>query len=379
LARGTAPALELCKALLRLESDYQRRFEAAVRAQSAAAANRTAATARNARDYDAQALQRFIRSVFPEEPDVTIGHSGFISGGYSKFTVEVTLQHARSLPAQIILRADASATFGGASVVQEYHLLKVMHAQGVRVPRPLAVEETGQVFGSPFMLVERKPGISIGHMYKLPQPDKAVCRDVAGQLAAIHRIPVAAFGDRIGPARGRSSEKALAWIAEGLAAWTPLHMPSPVFETAFEWLRRNAALNDEAPRTLVHGDVHLANMLVHEHRISTILDWEFAHIGNPAYDLGYFYDQAVALDSWEAFLDAYREAGGAVPDQRQLDYHILFAATRLGVMTCQSVAEFASGAKPGLAGAVVIGGFFYETTIVRIARALERVLAQGTP
>jgi hypothetical protein len=81
------------------------------------------------------------------------------------------------------------------------------------------------------------------------------------------------------------------------------------------------------------------------------------------------------LDSWEAFLQAYGEAGGCVPDQEQLDYNILLAATRLGVMTCQSIAEFTSGQKPGLAGAVVIGSFFYENTIIRISRALDRVLS----
>ncbi len=370
----TAAARTLCKSILAIDADYNRQFTAAVLAQEAASTQGSASTARNARSYDEAALLQFIRKTFPDETELTIASSSFVAGGYSKFTMSIRLANVKSLPEDVILRADASATFGGASVAEEYRLLQTLHEHGVHVPKPLAIEETGKVFGSKFMLVEKKTGISIGHMFMLPAPSKSVCRDVAQQLAAIHRIPIAALGGRVSNATGRSSDKALAWLDEGLAAWKPLNMPSPAFETAFEWLRANVALNDQAPRTLVHGDVHLANILVQDDRVSTILDWEFAHLGNPAYDLGYFYDQAIALDSWEAFLDAYGQAGASIPDEAQLNYAVLFAATRLGVMTCQSKHEFTSGAGPGLSGAVVIGSFFYEITIQRITRALDRVL-----
>jgi hypothetical protein len=82
----------------------------------------------------------------------------------------------------------------------------------------------------------------------------------------------------------------------------------------------------------------------------------------------------VALYSCEKILQSYGEARGIVPDQAQLDYAILFAATRLGVMTCQSMNEFTAGINPALAGAVVVGDLFYETTIIRINKALQRVL-----
>lgn len=375
-AMGNPKAVALCKSIAGIERDYYQDVEAALHAQveSATAASKVVSGARNARDYDEKALLTFLREQFSDETDLGIKQSNIVSGGYSKFTVSITLENAKSLPTDIILRADASATYGGASTVEEYRLIKTLYENGVRVPRPIAVEETGKVFGSKFLIVEKKPGISVGHMYKLPQRNPSICSDLAKQLALIHQIPITAFGDRIDNLNGSSSDKARAWIAEGLAAWRPLRMPSPAFELAFDWLQKNADINDKVPRALVHGDVHLANILVHEDRISTILDWEFAHIGNPAYDLGYFYDQAVALDSWEAFLDAYAEAGGQVPDQQQLDYAILFAATRLGVMTFQSMHEFVCGAKPGLAGAVVIGSSFHENSVKRITRVLERVL-----
>lgn len=375
-ATGKPEAIALCKAIAGIERDYYRDVEAGVQAEveKATAASKVVSGARNARDYDEKALLKFLREQFPDEKDLGIKQSNIVSGGYSKFTVSVTLENAKNLPTDLILRADAAATYGGASTVEEHRLISTLYEHGVRVPRPIAVEETGKVFGSKFMIVEKKIGHSVGHMYKLPAKNPSICEDLAKQLALIHQIPVAAFGDKIDNVNGTSSAKALEWIDVALTSWRPLRMASPAFELALDWLSKNAGLNDKLPRALVHGDVHLANILVYEDKISTILDWEFAHIGNPTYDLGYFYDQAIALDSWEAFLDAYAKAGGHVPDQLQLDYAILFAATRLGVMTFQSTHEFVCGAKPGLAGAVVIGSSFHENSVKRITRVLERVL-----
>lgn len=380
LALGTAPALALAKTILLIETDYGQKLDKAVLALAAteAAASKAASNVRNTREIDRKALIDFIKQNYPLETDIGIKETNPVSGGYSKFTIGITLTNTKSLPENIILRGDASATFGGVSVVDEYRLIKTMYENGVSVPKPIALEQTGKVFGSPFLLVDKKPGIVIGHMFKLPtDPNLAISADVATQLAAIHRVPLAVIGNQIDGANGKnpcSSDKALAWIDEAVAAWEPLNMPSTVYETAFDWLRKNAAINDKAPRTLVHGDYGLNNLLIDNDKVSTILDWEFAHVGNPAYDLGYFYFQAKSLGPWEHFLEAYGKAGMPIPNEEQLNYNILLAATRLGVMVCQTTGSFTSGADSGLAGAAVIGGGFYEETIKNISFVLSRVM-----
>ncbi|MFT3666921.1 phosphotransferase family protein [Piscinibacter sp.] len=376
IARGTPEAHALCKALAEVESRYSRALEAAVlaQAQASAAQDRAQPAARNARAYDEAALLAFVHNRFPRERGARIVDSGFVSGGYSKFTIGLTLSGTRELPGDIILRGDAAATFGGASVVDEYHLLRALHQHGVHVPEPLAVEDSGAVFGSPFMLVARRPGRIVGGPYIDPPHDPALCEDIATRLAAIHRVPLAALWPGVSNAGRRNSEKTHAWLDEAEAAWQPLAMPSPVMSAALAWLRRHADITDAAPQALVHGDYGLHNLLVEDGRVSTILDWEFAHVGNPAYDLGYFHFHARHMASWERFLQAYARAGMPVPERAQLDYQVLFAATRIGVMLCQALHAFSSGAEIGLAGAAVLGGNYYERSIARIAEALERVL-----
>ena len=61
--------------------------------------------------------------------------------------------------------------------------------------------------------------------------------------------------------------------------------PHPAFELAFRWLRQR--LPDAARRALVHGDYRIGNVIFGPEGVRAILDWELAHIGDPAEDLGW--------------------------------------------------------------------------------------------
>jgi aminoglycoside phosphotransferase (APT) family kinase protein len=287
----------------------------------------------------------------------------------------IQLAGVKNLPSAIVLRGDSitSANYGGASSVDEYRLLKVLYEHGVCVPKPLAAETSGAVFGSPFMLVERAPGVMIGHMFDLPPPNKTTGQDIARKLAAIHRVPVSAIGDWVRGAKVETSKQVASTIEESFVNWQSLQRPSPIFEAAFKWLRENVTIMDKS-RGLVHGDYGLNNILIDNGRASAILDWEFFHIGNPAYDLGYFYYQAESLCSWQEFLDAYVGAGGTLPSKEELDFSILFAATRLGVMVSQSHIAFRNGVVGGLFMALSIGRCCHEVTLIRLNDLLERIL-----
>jgi len=324
------------------------------------------------REIDEAKFNDFLAAAFPGESAVKLAGYSFIAGGHSKYTAKIRLEGGQRVPRTVVLRGDGSSKYGGSSVRDEFRLLQVLHRHGVSVPRPLAVDETGQVFGAPIMLVEEMPGRLIGHMFALPPPNQALCRDTAVQLARLHRIPVGEFGSHTESAGLTNQEKATRWLNESYTSFKALDRPSPIIETAFHWLRDRIALNDGA-RSLVHGDYGLNNLLVHEDRVSAILDWEFAHIGNAIYDLGYFYFQAEHLGSWEDFMSAYQAAGGFAPTDEQLDYGILFATTRLGVMVCQTEAAFASGSIHGIGAAVACTGF-HDISVKRIARVLERVI-----
>lgn len=367
---------QCAKSLVSIEAEYSSKVLKAVREQTALAEQNISdeSEAWNTRHYNESDLRDFIVSSFADEIGLNIEESGFISGGFSKFTVGLKVSANKSLPSELILRGDAGDAFGGASVTEEYSLLKTLYKLGVNVVEPLALEKSGKVFGSPFMLMAKKPGELIGHMFNLPGPNSKLCGDIAAALASIHKIPLDVLDGKLSGSTDRSSDKISAWLDESYSAWQPLNLSSAVFETAFSWLRENVAINDTVDRALVHGDFGLNNLLIHQGEISSILDWEFAHIGNPAYDLGYFYFMAEDMGSWDQFLQAYQQAGCDVPSESQLNYHILLAATRLGVMACQAEVAFSSGLQTGLSGMAVTSGHFSDRSIERIAGVLDRVL-----
>jgi aminoglycoside phosphotransferase (APT) family kinase protein len=371
----TPQAMALQKKLALVEGAYGKGVLDAIAAQSPQNAAGAPAVAGQTKDFDQRKLNDFILKSFPEEKGAQIVESKFISGGSSKYTMTIQLAGVTGLPESIVLRGDSitSAGYGGASSIDEYRLLKILYAHGVCVPKPLAVEASGTVFGSPFMLVEKRPGGMIGHMFDLPPPNKVTGCDVAQKLAAIHCVPVSGIGDWVRGANVQTSKQVAATIEESYANWQALQRPSPMFEAAFKWLRENVEIMDRS-RGLVHGDYGLQNLLIDNGKVAAVLDWEFFHIGNPAYDLGYFYYQAESLCSWQEFLDAYAGAGAPLPTKEELDFSILFAATRLGVMVVQSHVAFRTGVVGGLFMALSLGRCCYEVTLIRLNDILKRIL-----
>lgn len=374
LKTGSDAANALAGKLVALEANYSVFLMQALTEETKKAANIVTSTARNTKEFDKAALQAFLKAAFPEEKELTLEESDFITGGSSKFTLKLGLGGVRTIPEKLILRADAAGMYGGANTIDEYRLLKVLSDNGASVPQPLAVEESGKVFGSPFFVMERAAGAPLCAGFLPPEPNKKACENIAVSLARLHKIPIEQFSGSFTSKYPGNSAKVLSWLDEGYNAWQPLDMPSPSFQTAYEWLRANVSLMDKAPRTMVHGDFSLHNMLVEGEKLTAILDWEFADFGNPAYDLGYFHYMAEGLSSWEHFLSCYEKGGMPIPDEDQLNYCCLLAVTRLGTMTLQSVAVFNAGKDTGTVLSIVMGDDYYGETIRRLNQWLDKVI-----
>lgn len=325
---------------------------------------------------DAGPLTQYLRATFAADKNVKVSELKLISGGFSKHTLAAKLANNVSLPDTIILRKDTVAGMAmfGTTVLDEFSVLSVLHSHDVCVPRPLALESSGKILGNPFLIVAWIPGSMIGQTLELPAPDVPLCKDIAAKLAQVHAVPVMAFGKRIKGADISSTEKVLADVDRSYADWVALNTTSSVIETAFKWVRDNMRLA-EGRRALVHGDYTINNMLVDESRVTAVLDWEFAGIGNPAYDLGYFFCVAEALASWEIFLEAYETSGGILPIKKQLDFYIVVSALRLGVMCYQLEVGFNSGQLKEIRHAFIPALGVRELTL-RISRKLLQVMQQ---
>lgn len=290
------------------------------------------------------ALSEWLREHCGESAALQVSALTLVPGGFSKQTVFASLRQARVLPEQIVLRLDRPESPLQTTVIAEYPLLQVLHQTGVRVPRPLALDHAS-VAGAPLMAVERLQGriVADGQRFLEAEVPFSCVRSLAREMAVYHRIPLQQLPPEL-PGRFQSvAERMSQELQSFREIWTASSHHSVVVEASFNWLLDNLALAGET-RSLVHGDLRFHNVLIDDGEVSAILDWEIAAIGHPAFDLGYVYRHIIQLGSWQAFLDAYAEAGGEVPAAETLAFYALRTELFTVVYLTRMAAGFQAGA-----------------------------------
>lgn len=129
----------------------------------------------------------------------------------------------------------------------------------------------------------------------------------------------------------------------------------PVLEYGLRWLERHRP--PPLPAHLVHGDFRLGNFMVDGTRIASLLDWECAHLGSGAEDVGWLCTRswrfarpelAVAgLAGIEHFHAAYADAGGRVPAAEEQRWWEIFGLTRWAILNLMQAEGHMRGARRG--------------------------------
>ena len=122
---------------------------------------------------------------------------------------------------------------------------------------------------------------------------------LAEALARIHAVDVAELEGVLPAVTG---DPAVAQIEEWERQLDEIGEPLPAVELGLRWLRANAP--EPAPSRLVHGDFSLGNFIVDESGLAAVIDWELAHLGDPAEDIGW-----LCIRSWRFGNDDRQVAG----------------------------------------------------------------------
>ena len=324
------------------------------------------------RSFEPERLQAYLRAHPLGSPSMTVTDTLPLQGGRSKLTVKVTQSGADRLPASFILRQDWASSVVGTSVVPEFEILRRMHAAGLRVPKPLLLEEGAAAMGAPFVIVGCIEGRAEGDIFD-PPPSESLARDVAAQLGKLHAMGTAPFEGLPGIApRAASAEQLRADLATYRGVIDQFSEPSPTVTVALDWLARTI---DDFPgaRGLVHGDLGFHNFLVHKGELAALLDWELAHLGHPAEDLGYARPWVERMIPWDRFVAAYRAAGGAEIDPKVVDFFSVWGQVRLYYMLLQARAAIVSGMLRDFE-ITMCSAHFVPYVLNRISRDMRRIL-----
>ena len=322
---------------------------------------------------DRGALVAFLQRHFPEERALEIAQVGLASMGFSKKTLILTLDNAKTLPAHVVIRADQPVNlFNSRSVIDEYPLVKLLAEHSCTVPRPFVLEPTGTVLGTPFFLSEQAMGAPEGWSYYSPSSQTAVEGQLAGALAAIHAIPLTALQAGLVSIEPHNLVQALNQME---ADWRASGTEEPLMDAACAGLKANLA-DAQGPLALVHNDFSYQNLLLRDGQLTAVLDWEFAHIGNPAADLGWHIATAYPDTSPDGFLAAYRSAGGRLPSVSEMRFYQLWAYVRMAIFCAQSDASYLDGSANHIKFALSYP-LFLPKSLIGIGRILSGTAVNG--
>jgi aminoglycoside phosphotransferase (APT) family kinase protein len=227
----------------------------------------------------------------------------------------------------------------------------------VTVPEPLYLCEDTGVLGAPFFIMRRVQGIAAGHRVvkneTLCGGRDAAVRALGRELARIHRIrpprmDLAFLG-------APPDNSCLAFVTEQRAALDRQALPRPVLEWGLRHLERTAPA--PLPPVLNHNDFRTGNLMLADHGVAAVLDWEFAAWGDPHADLGWFCakcwrfgsaEEAGGIGSREAFYAGYAAEAGNAVDTARVTWWELAAHIRWAVIAIDQAERHLSGKEPSL-------------------------------
>ena len=212
-----------------------------------------------------------------------------LAGGNSNETFELTSPWGRW-----VLRRPPAAVIADKAhdMTREYRVLAALAGRGVPAPRPVGLCDDPDVTARPFLVMEHMPGVSLSAALPPEWPAGAAVVNEIGAavidaLAALHTVDYRA-------ARLEGFGRPEGFLARQVTRWRSQYQGYAMrdlefFEPVAGWLE--ASRPADAEPALLHGDFHADNCLIVSEpqvRVSAIIDWEMATVGDPLLDLGLF-------------------------------------------------------------------------------------------
>ena len=200
----------------------------------------------------------------------------------------------------------------------EFKLLQLLHSVGLAVPEPYYLDQSGEIFPTPYVVIEYIDGETIFGTHAIAD----FIPQLAMQLQRIHEDDCSNLDVSFLP---RHAEKVAEKIGERPA----------IIDEEFEEGRVRDVLEEIWPLSqqnrsvLLHGDFWPGNILWRNGRIVGVIDWEDAALGDPLADVANSRLEllwAFGIEAMQRFTHHYQSLAGI--DFANLPYWELYAVLR---------------------------------------------------
>jgi len=281
----------------------------------------------------------------------TLAEAQRLSGGASMETWAFAVTGPAGREDLILRRRSApfdEETARSVSLSTEAALIQATAANGAKVPTVRHVCDAADGLGEAYVM-RRVSGETLGKkIVSDPRFDAirpALARQCGEALVPIHRTSLP-------PGVKLKTADAAADLDRYEEVYRATGAQRPVLELAFQYLR--ARIPEPVEPVLLHGDFRNGNIMFDpEAGVAAVLDWELAHLGDPAEDMGW-----ICTNSWRFgrpdrpvggfgdyadLLAGYAAAGGKPIELSRVRFWQMLGSLRWGVMCLTMYLSWASG------------------------------------
>lgn len=308
----------------------------------------------------ARQIETYLKVKLPNAGGLKLTVLRRIHGGASRQTYAVDTEYeeaGRTVTRKLILRRDPADSLIDTERRIEFAAIRSMEGTDLPVPKALYLEEGSKALGAPFFIMER---IEVGvpaQPFRLEALDPH--RESLGRQIFRHIGAIAAVDPAGSPLAEVIDTPTLetCWSRE-LDYWETeitqnARKPEPIARAAIRHLRRNPPPPAQK-LSIVHGDFRVGNFLHNEAgRVTGILDWEMAHIGDPYEDFAWMTDplwsggdlaRAGGVVSWPEAIAEWELSSGCKFDFGAFEWWSIFASVKAIGIWITSARAFADGA-----------------------------------
>jgi aminoglycoside phosphotransferase (APT) family kinase protein len=315
-------------------------------------------------------FEQFLAAVEPDRGGQVVACEA-ITGGYSRISARARVRWRGGAEETFILRGDpppGSGVFVSDRDAEWELLAALPAATSVATPVARWYDESGQYLGSKAIVMDCATAESLqDQMARAARVDTSAgpLADLfADTFAAVHSTPL----DRL-PSRMAHPADWPGYLDGVLDHYDRMgrEYPSsaPVLRYVSTWARAHRP--PPAPLALVHGDCQPSNVLVRAAGPPLVIDWEFAHIGDPREDLGYYTQIPLQPNVYwadpERFLARYRAATGLTEEQvnpQVVDYFLIIGMAALLEQLLAAAAAIGSAERPGILAPYLINAISHQ-------------------
>ena len=237
-----------------------------------------------------------------------------LSGGFSRRMYRADVIDLAGENFDVVVCVRGADSLLESSLEQEYGIYEALVDVPIVTPRVHGkCADSDNPLGGAFFVMDRLAG-EAPNVWRASDRERleenwrgsrGLATDMVSMLAAIHGSDVSSLGDFV--KRLTFEQVVTSWKK----SYEEVHLArDPIIDEAYEWVLDR--IPEPVEDCLVHGDFRIGNCLVDQGRVSGVLDWELAYLGDPRFDLGYLalaYSAGKLFKSGSPLMGSFAERG----------------------------------------------------------------------